>query len=40
MAMIEDMASFTIPELKLNRVEPRTETEWSIIKNYLADKVK
>ena len=40
MATLEDMASFSIKELKLNKVEPRTELEWSIIKNYLADKVK
>ena len=40
MAMIEEMASFTIKELQLNKVEPRTEVDWSVIKNYLADKVK
>ena len=40
MAMIEEMASFTIKELQLNKVEPRTEVDWSVIKNYLADKVR
>ena len=37
MALIEDMASFTIKELKLNKVEPKTEVEWSIVKNYLLE---
>lgn len=38
MTMLEDMASFSIKELKLNRVEPTTEAEWSIIKSYLLSK--
>ena len=40
MTTLEDMASFTIKELNLNKVEPRTEIEWSVIKNYLIEKVK
>ena len=39
MSMIRDVAKFTIKELKLNKVEPITKTEWSIIDQYLLDKV-
>ena len=35
MATIQDNASFSIKELKLNRVEPKTEKEWEIINKYL-----
>ena len=38
MTTLEDMASFSIKELKLNKAEPKTETEWSIIKSYLLSK--
>ena len=40
MALIQDMASFSIQELKLNRVEPSTEAEWSIVNGYLLEACK
>ena len=37
MTQLRDMASFSIKELKLNRVEPVTEVEWDIINRYLLE---
>lgn len=39
MAMIRDMASFSIKELSLHRVEPVTQTDWQIIDRYLLEKI-
>ena len=36
--MIRDMASFSIKEMKFNKVYPTTETEWTIIDRYMLDK--
>lgn len=37
MAQVRDMASFSIKELKQNRVFPTTEIEWEIINRYLLE---
>jgi hypothetical protein len=36
MAMVSDIVKVTIKELNLNKVEPITPVEWSVINNYLA----
>ena len=38
MAMIRDMASFSIKELGLYKVEPVTPLDWQVIDRYLLEK--
>lgn len=38
MAEVKDMVKVTIKELNLSKVEPNTETEWSIVNRYLLEK--
>jgi hypothetical protein len=37
MAIVRDVVKVTIKELNLSKVEPITDTEWSIINNFLLD---
>lgn len=38
MAMIRDIASFSIKELGFSRVEPKTAFEWDLVDKYLLEK--
>ena len=40
MALVRDVVKVTITELKFNKVEPVTDTDWQIVNNYLLEQCK
>ena len=39
MALVMDIAQFTVKELGLSKVEPATRTEWTLINSVMREKV-
>lgn len=39
MALVQDIAQFTMSELGLHKVEPVTSTEWNLIHSVIREKV-